>query len=128
MTDLRRILAGRRWSLALAALLLGLMQSLAIAQAVEGTASGPRFDIFGNPLCITGEVDHGTSPGDHGGRADCCLLACTIGALALDIPAAPAAVQPPPLRLLGDMQTADAKFALRDIHIDLRSRAPPVRA
>lgn len=47
---------------------------------LQATAAAPAhagFDIFGNPLCITGASDTDNGPGGPTPRGLCCLAACS---------------------------------------------------
>jgi len=73
--------------LAVAAALVLILQSIAIAWSAAAMPAGPQLDAFGNPLCIAGS-DHGGA--DHGGDrsrlANCCTFACANASPVLALP------------------------------------------
>ncbi len=69
--------------IALAAAMLMLVQS--VAGSFAATATHPKLDAFGNPLCIT-STDHDAPQSDHGKLTGCCILGCGASASALAAP------------------------------------------
>ncbi|PDT47573.1 hypothetical protein CO661_12680 [Sinorhizobium fredii] len=122
----RRI--GSRQGLALVAVLMLVLQSVAAASA------GPRpdlrqFDSVGNPLCITGTSHSDTEHGDDRDRPpDCCTPGCCMSS---PLPAAPSGsatlVAPPP-----SSRTALASHCAFLVHKSKHNpgsaRAPPLAA
>jgi hypothetical protein len=78
---------GRNIAVALAAACALVLQLMASVQAAP-----VQFDIFGNPLCVTGTDGSHGSPSNGGGHraGDCCLLGC--GVSVSGPPPAPAAL------------------------------------
>lgn len=64
-----------RSGVAFVAALVLLLQSLL---PVSAHAAGPQFDVFGNPLCITGADGHSSAPAnDRSQMPDCCAASCS---------------------------------------------------
>jgi hypothetical protein len=69
--------------IALVAAMLMLVQS--VAGSFAATATHPKRDAFGNPLCIT-STDNGWPAGNPHTLPGCCILGCGASASALAVP------------------------------------------
>lgn len=120
-----RISGKRAHGFALALALVFLVQTSLAASALARTT--PQFDIFGNPLCITGPAQ-----GGEGGKSDhdlqhCFTVSCHAGSLA-STPPPVGSVPAPQARIIGRLQPSLAEASSGGLHdLASRPRGPPIR-
>ncbi len=109
--------------LAQIAAVLFVVQSV-LLQVAGASPAQAGLDIFGNPLCITGETEPGGEPGGGAHSGLCCLAACS-GFAALS----PGAPESPALHRFERARAPAAKkqgFVVRPSgHNPSNPRAPP---
>lgn len=123
----------RKWGLevALVAVVLLVLQSVASALALGSGVSSQPLDVFGNPLCITSsdQPHDGSHDGGHSTLPECCMLGCNMFSPALTAPSPETtAFLRLPLVTDGRIIPFDTALLADSDHDPGNPRAPPLTA